>query len=238
MRKLAIVLGLVLAGCGSDGGSSGGIQPGAAASDPLVFNAPDTFSVMPAGHVRNGVYSYSWLCSADQANLTIAGITGGTFRIEITDSTGAPVHDNTIEGGLEGALSAMTSPGGKGGLWTIEFTYADVTSVGSIDIQADLMDQPDHIELTGAYSLQSSFVYQVEWTEGCGTVTLGSAISHGTVQVRMWDGNGDLVLSCTDLGTYVGLSSGESTHGVAGVWTIRIDVDAVATAGAITIGHP
>lgn len=238
MRSISIVLVLALAGCGSDGGSSGGSPTGAAAADPQVFNAPDTFTVLPLGAVRNGFYSYPWLCSADQANLTVAGITGGSVRIKILDVTGATVHDNTFEGSLGGTLSAMTSPDGKGGMWTIEFTYDDVTSVAVIDIQADLLGEPDHIELAGAYDLQSSFVYRVEWAAGGAMVTLGCAISDGTVQVRMWDGNGDLVLSCSDVGTYIGLSEGQSTHGAAGIWTIRVDVAAVATAGSITIHQP
>lgn len=235
MRGISIALILALAGCGSDGGSSGGIPTVSAAVDPQVFNAPDTFSVLPLGPVRNGSYSYPWLCSADQANLTVAGVSGGSVRIRILDVTGAAVHDNTFEGNLGGTLSAMTAPDGKSGTWTIEFTYDDVTSVAAIDIQADLLDEPDHIELAGAYNLQSSFVYRVEWAAGGGKVTLGSTISYGTVQVRMWDGSGNLVLSCSDVGTYIGLTGGESTHGAAGIWTIRIDVGAVATAGAITI---
>ena len=237
MRNVAIVLGLALAGCGPDGGSSGGIPFGSAGADPMVFNAPDAFMVMPLGNVRNGSYSYPWPCSSGQANLTVSGVTGGRLRIRILDNDGVPVHDNTFEGSLGGALSAMTAPHGKSGLWTIECIYVDVTSVGSIDIQADLVGAPDDIELSGAYALQSSFVYQAEWAEGNGKVDLGSAISCGTVQVRMWDGHGNLVLSCTNDGTYVGLADGESEIGAAGTWTIRVDVGATATAGAISIGH-
>ncbi|HEU4334171.1 MAG TPA: hypothetical protein VFT32_06705 [Candidatus Eisenbacteria bacterium] len=238
MRSISIVVILAMAGCGSDGGSSGGTSTGSSPVDPLVFNAPDTFTVLPLGAVRNGFYSYPWLCSADQANLTVAGVTGGSVRIRILDVNSTTVHDNTFEGSLGGSLSAMTSPDGKSGLWTIEFTYDDITSVAVIDIQADLLGEPDHIELAGAYDLQSSFVYRVQWAAGGAKVTLASAISDGTVQVRMWDGNGNLVLSCTDLGTYVGLSEGESTHGTAGIWTVRIDVGAVATSGSITIHQP
>ena len=237
MRHVSIVLALAVAGCGSDGGSSDGTPLGDAGANPLVFNAPDAFTVLPVGPVRNGSYSYTWLCSANQANLTVAGVAGGRVRIEIFDESGERVHDNTYEGSLGGALSAMTSPHGQGGLWTLEFTYSDVTSVGSIDIQADLVNEPDHILLAGAYDLQSSFVYQAAWEAGSGKVHIASAITCGTVHVRMWDGNGDLVLSCTDAGTYVGLADGESKQGAAGIWTIRIDVGAVATAGAITIDH-
>lgn len=238
MRSLSIALILALAGCGSDGGSSDVTPTGSATVDPMVFNAPDTFKVLPLGPVRNGVYSYPWPCSSDQANLTVVGVTGGSLGIRILDETGETVHDNTFEGNLGGVLSAMTSPHGKSGLWTIEFTSLDVASIGSIDIQADLLDKPDDIELAGPYSLQSSFVYRAEWGAGCGKVAIGSAISYGTVHVRMWDGNGELVLSCTDLGTYIGLSDGESKDGAAGIWTIRIDVGAAATAGAIKIDHP
>jgi hypothetical protein len=237
MRHVSIVLALALAGCGSDGGSSDGTPSGDAAANPLVFNAPDAFTVLPVGPVRNGSYSYTWLCSANQANLTVAGVSGGWVRIEIFDETGERVHDNTFDGSLGGALSAMTSPHGQGGLWTLEFTYFNVASVDSIDIEADLLFEPDRIQLVGAYDLQSSFVYQAAWEAGSGTVDMASAITYGTVHVRMWDGNGDLVLSCTDAGTYVGLADGESKQGAAGIWTIRIDVGAVATAGAIAIDH-
>jgi hypothetical protein len=41
----------------------------------------------------------------------------------------------------------------------------------------------------------------------------------------------------TNLAIFVGAFNGYSNWGAAGTWRIRIDIDAVATAGAITIDH-
>src|SRR5688572_9550875 len=114
MRRTAALLALCLSGCWTgQGGSSSGppvIVPGL---PPLVVSAPDSFSVVPLGPVHNGVYDYAWSCSSSQANVTIAGIAGGSLRIEIEDDAGVVVHDNWCEGGLIGAISAITSPDGE-----------------------------------------------------------------------------------------------------------------------------
>src|SRR5687767_7419585 len=133
MRNAAALLALLAAGCGSGSGSSPGTRVFVPALPPLVVAAPDAFSVVPLGPVQNGAFSYAWSCSADQANLTIAGISGGSIRIEIEDDDGVVVHDNVYNGGLIGAISGMTSPDGAAGDWRLTFTFFDVASVGAID---------------------------------------------------------------------------------------------------------
>src|SRR5262245_29992168 len=108
----APILALAMAGCWSGmGGATGAhvIVPGV---PPIVVSTTNSFSMVPLGPIANGTYEYDWSCDAGQANLTIAGITGGSLRIEIADGAGAIVHDNTYAGGLVGAIDAITSPDG------------------------------------------------------------------------------------------------------------------------------
>lgn len=238
MRKLSIVLGLALAGCGPDGDSSGDSPPVFPGLPPAAVMTVNSFSMIPMGPVQDGAYKYTWFTSAGQANLTIGGISGGSVRIQIRDDGAATVHDNVYTGGLIGEISAMTSPDGVSGVWSLCFTFQGVTAVGAIDIRGDVHDEPDDIVISGAYSLQSTYEYEAGWDAGPAKAVLASAISLGTVRIRMWDGASDLVMDRTNLGIVIGAFNGESNHGAAGTWKIRIDIDAVATAGAITIGHP
>jgi len=238
MRRAAAILALFLSGCWTGNGSIPGTQVFVPAIPPLVISAPDSFSVVPLGPIQNGVFEYDWSCGASQANLTIAGIAGGSLRIEIEDDAGALVHDNWFDGGLIGAISGITSPDGAPGDWRIRLTFQNVASVGAIDIDADLFDDPDDIVIAGSYSMQSTFEYEAGWPSGPARVTIASAIALGTVRVRMWDGQGDLVMDRTNLAIFIGAFNGDSHSGAAGTWRIRIDIDAVATAGAITIDHP
>ncbi|HEU4334172.1 MAG TPA: hypothetical protein VFT32_06710 [Candidatus Eisenbacteria bacterium] len=242
MRIAAALLALPLLGCldWNDAHTPGGGGPPLPhiGIPPIVASGPDQFSVVPLGPISNDTYSYSWSCSAPQANLAIAGVSGGAIRIEIEDDAGATVHDNWFDGGLVGAITAMTAPDGAPGDWRIRLTFSGVLSIGAIDIHADVFDDPDEITIAGSYALQSSYEFQAGWPAGPAKVTIASAIALGTVRVRMWDGDGDLVLDRTNLAIFIGLSDGHSHSGAAGTWTIRIDIDAVATAGAITIDHP
>jgi hypothetical protein len=238
MRIAAALLAFTLAGCWSGSGSMPGTQVVIPGLPPLVISSPDSFSMIPIGPVMNGTFEYDWSCSESQANLTIAGITGGSIRIEIEDDAGTVVHDNFYDGGLIGAIDAMTSPDGAPGDWTVRFTFQDVASIGAIDIEADTFDQPDDITIAGAYALNSTYEYEAGWPAGPARATIASAISLGTVRIRMWDGDGDLVMDRTNFAIFVGAFNGDSHSGAAGTWRIRIDIDAVATAGAITIDHP
>ncbi|HTF56662.1 MAG TPA: hypothetical protein VK661_05440 [Planctomycetota bacterium] len=235
---LAIGLAIPLAGCWTGDGALPGAQIVFPGLPPLAVNSPNTFTMVPMGPILNGTYAYTWSCGVGQANLTIAGITGGSIRIEIEDGAGAIVHDNRYDGGLMGAISAMTSPDGASGDWRLRFTFENVASVGAIAIDADLYDDPDDITIAGAYALESTYFYEAGWPAGPAQVTLASAISLGTVRIRMWDGNGALVMDRTNFAIFIGAFNGDSDSGAAGTWRIRIDVDAVATAGAITITHP
>jgi hypothetical protein len=238
MRGLTIALVLSLVGCWSGRGSSSSPHVVHHGFPPLVVSAQNQFSVIPVGAVHDGTYSYSWLCTAPQANVTIAGITGGSIRIEIEDDHGRTVHDNWFDGGLVGAISGMTAPDGAPGDWRVHLTFERVVSIGAIDIGADLFDDPDEITIGGSYSLNSTYEYEAGWPAGPARVTLASAISLGVVRIRMWDGDGDLVMDRTNLAIFVGAFNGDSHDGAEGTWRIRIDIDAVATAGAITIEHP
>ena len=237
MRFLAAALvALTLAACGP--GDSTGTTIEIPGISPLVVNAPDSFSMVPIGPIFSGTRDYDWSCSAGQANLTIAGITGGSVRIRIEDAHGAIVHDNLYDGGLMGAITAVTSPDGAPGIWTLTFTFVNVLAVGAIEIEADTFHDPDEIVVAGAYSLHISFTYEVGWPAGPADVTIASAISAGVVRVRLWDGDGVLVMDKTNLAIFIGAFDGSSHPGAEGTWRIQLDVSAVATAGAITLSHP
>jgi len=238
MRFAAALAAVSLAGCWSGNGSTPGTHVVLPGVPPLVVISPDSLSVVPLGPVANGGFEYGWPCSRPQANLTIAGITGGSIRIEIEDDDGATVHDNVYDGGLVGAIQAMTAPDGAPGGWRVRFTFVNVLSIGAIDIDADVFDDPDEITIAGMYSLQSTYEYEAGWPDGPAHVTIASAIALGTVRIRMWDGAGDLVMDRTNLAIFVGAFNGDSHSGAGGTWRIRIDIDAVATAGALTIEHP
>jgi hypothetical protein len=238
MRKVALLLALPLAGCLDNAHSSGGAPVPHVGVPPLAVSSPDSFSLVPLGPIQNGTFEYDWPCGAGQANLAIAGITGGSIRIVIADDDGAVVHDNTYDGGLVGALTAMTAPDGAPGNWTLQFTFHYVSAVGAIDIDADVFDDPDEVTIAGSYALDSSYEYEADWPSGPARVVLASALSLGVVRVRLWDGDGDLVMDRTNLAVFIGAFNGDSLPGAEGTWRIRIDIDAVATAGAITIEHP
>ncbi len=243
IRGLSAALLLALAGCldwndAHTPGGGGGPPLPHIGIPPVVVAAPDSFAMVPIGPIQNGTFAYDWSCSAGQANLTIAGVTGGFLRIEIEDDAGAVVHDNHYDGGLVGAITAMTSPDGSPGEWRLRLTFSNVVAIGAIDISADVFDDPDEIVIGGAYAIHSTYEFEAGWPAGPARVTLASAISLGTVRIRIWDGLGDLVMDRTNFAVFIGAFNGDSNSGAAGTWRIRIDIDAVATAGAITIDHP
>jgi hypothetical protein len=241
MKRALALLAMTLAACGSDEGSDPDATPAAVeapALAPLVAGGLNTFQVQPVPPVQNGTYFYSWFCQAPQANINVGGITEGTVRLVIRDDDGAIVHDNVYCGGLAGVISAMSAPGGTPGIWRLEFEFTNFSSTGAIALDADLHDLPDDIVIAGAYELQSGYEYEAGWAEGTAHVALTSTLSLGTVRIRVWDGHGLLVLDRTNDAILVGSTDGESNTGAAGTWRIRIDIDAVATTGAITIDGP
>lgn len=238
MRIAVALLAFSLAGCWSSNGATPGTQVVVSGLPPVVVVSTNSVSVVPFGPVADGEFGYGWTCTEPQANLTIAGITGGSIRIEIEDDDGVIVHDNVYNGGLVGAISAMTSPGGAPGDWLVRFTFVNVLSIGAIDIDADEFGDPDEITIAGMYSLQSTYEYEAGWPAGPARVVLASAIALGTVRIRLWDGLGELVMDRTNFAIFVGAFNGDSHSGAAGTWRIRIDINATATAGAITIDHP
>jgi hypothetical protein len=237
MRRLSFALALALAGCGSEGESASPEPQMATLAPPVVMSAPNSFSVLPAGPVKDGLYAYSWTCDTEQANLSVAGVTGGSIRIEIWSGYGI-VHNNVYTGGLTGQITTVTSPDGHPGAWTVRLTFEGVTSLVSITLEADLSYQPDEVAIMGAYDLDASYVYYTVWPSGPVKVTLASTIASGTVRIRIWDSLGNLVLDRSNFAITIGDTNGDSTHGAAGMWKVVIDVDAVATAGAISITHP
>lgn len=238
MKWTAALAALALGGCWANDTRTPDPHVTLPGVPPLIVVAVDSVSVVPLGPIHDGDYEVDWTCSAPQANLTIAGISGGSIRIEITDDAGVLVHDNVYNGGLVGAITGMTSPDGEPGEWTVRFTFDHVLSIGAIEIDADVFDEPDGVVIGGAYALESAYEFEAGWPAGPAQVTLASAISLGVVRVRLWDGEGTLVMDRTNLAVFVGAFNGDSHSGAAGTWKIRIDIDAVATAGAITIDHP
>ena len=241
MKRALALLILTLAACGSDEGATPEGTPAAGgppALPPLVTGGLNVFQMQPVPPVQNGDYAYSWFCQAPQVNINVGGITEGSVRLVIRDDDGAIVHDNVYFGGLAGVISAMSAPGGIPGIWRLEFEFTDFSSTGTIDLDADLHDLPDDIVIAGAYQLQSAYEYEAGWPEGPAHVALTSTLSLGTVRIRMWDGHGLLVLDRTNDAVLVGATNDESNPGAAGTWRIRIDIDAVATTGALTIDGP
>ena len=59
-------------------------------------------------------------------------------------------------------------------------------------------------------------------------------MSAGTVRVRLWDGNGALVLDQT-VSTVSAFTTDVS--GAAGVWTVQLDFSAAAVAGGVTLSQ-
>ncbi len=237
MKRLLLLLPLWAAACGADG-HDGGVAGVPVRIDPVVVNSDDSFTVVPIGVVSDGRRDYDWSCSAGQANLVIAGISGGSLRLVVRDDAGTVVHDNTYRGGLMGAIDAVTAPGGAPGTWTLELTFESILAIGALTLEADTQDLDDEITIAGSYALDTTFTYRAGWPAGSVHVDDVSAISLGVVRIRIWDGDGVLVLDRTNLAIFVGLYSGDSHAGAAGTWTVELEVDAVATAGAITLSMP
>ena len=236
LLPLSLLLAISLAACGGSD-VSGALGLPLPEIGPIVVNVPDSFTVVPMGLVPDGSRTHRWLCSVGQANLTIGGMSAGEVHLEIWDGAGTPVHDNTYGSGIMGAIVAVTRPGAAG-LWTLRFTYDDVLGMGTTEISADTNDDLDAIVIAGSYNFDTTFLYDVGWPAGSASANLVSAISLGTGRVRLWDGAGALVLDKTNHAIFVGVSAGDSLPGAAGIWHIQLDLDAVATAGAITITHP
>jgi hypothetical protein len=176
-----VLAGLLTAGCGNSG------------TDLLfdldlivVTNTPDSFTMAGVTTSINGTRSYTWSCSAAQANLSIGStLTNGSIRLEVFDNGGALVHDNTYDSVLLGGVTAFTKSGGAAGTWTLRFTFTNALWTGALTVQADT---PLDVSIGG--------------------------VSGGSVRVRIWDGGAALVLDQTVSGVSTFTASPTGTAGV------------------------
>src|SRR5262245_15792668 len=122
MKRLlgALLAGALWTGCGSSGvGTSYVINVDLV----VATNVPDSFSIAGVSTSLNATRTYMWSCSKGQANLSIGSeLLNGSIRIQAWDGAGNPVHDNTYDSVLVGAVSAFTRSGGASGFWTLKFT--------------------------------------------------------------------------------------------------------------------
>ncbi len=232
MKRLlgALLAGTLWTGCGSDGGTD------------LLFdvdlvvatNTPDSFSIAGVSTSLSTTRTYTWSCSKGQANVSIGStLTHGYVRLEVWDDANTLVHDNTYEAVLIGGIDTFTRSGGAAGIWTLRFTFHDALFTGALTVHADTLDQNDAISIGGTGSLDVSWIFEPGWDATPVHVSAGG-MSAGTVRVRVWDGNGALVLDQT-----VSTVSAYTTDvsGAAGVWTVQLDFSAAAVAGGVTLSQ-
>lgn len=231
MKRL---LGILLAG-----GLCAGCDPSAVG---LIFNldillvtpTDDNFAIAGVSTGISGARTYGWKCSKDQANITIGStLTAGWIRIQAWDDDGKLVHDNRYEAALLGAVTSFTAGDGKAGNWILKFTFHNAMFTGALTVKADTLDDPDSITVAGATSLDVSWVFEPNWTTAAVNVDV-AGMSSGTVRVRLWDGNGTLVLD----NVYIGIGGGTSAPtGAAGLWRVQVDFNSCISLGAVTIGQ-
>jgi len=200
----------------------------------VVTNTPDTYTIAGVSTGISGTRTDSWQCSKGQANITIGStLMSGWIRIQAWDDNGMLVHDNRYEAALVGAVTAFTAADGQAGTWTLKFTFHNAMFSGALTVKADTLDDPDAITVAGATSLDVSWVFEPGWDTNPVNVDV-AGMSSGTVRVRLWDGNGTLVLD----GTYFGIGGGTaSPTGAAGVWRVQLDFNSCISLGAVTIGQ-
>lgn len=203
---------------------------------PIVTRDDDSFTLVGMGGIQSGSLDYGWTCTKPQANLLVGGMTGGSTRIEIRDAAGVVVHDNVYGGGLMGAVTAVTAPDGVPGRWNIKFTFTMAIGISTITIDADVMNDPDAVSIAGMFQMSGRLEYRVGWPAGGGAISVTTALSFGTVRVRVWDGDGALVFDRTAYALGIGIFEEETGPGAAGSWRIVLDIDAAAVGGSIDAG--
>ena len=228
------ILGILLAGalCAGCDGSSLGLLINV---DILVVTpTDDNFAIAGVSTGISGTKTYLWKCSKDQANVTIGStLTAGWIRLEAWDDNGMLVHDNRYESALLGAVTSFTAADGKAGNWTLKFTFHNAMFSGALTVKADTLDDPDSITVAGATSLDVTWIFEPGWDTNPVNVDV-AGMSSGTVRVRLWDGNGTLVLD----DTFIGIGGGTvSPSGAAGVWRVQIDFNSCISLGAVTLGQ-
>jgi len=231
-RLLGALLATALGtGCGADGGCTSLLFD----IDLVVAtNTPDSFSIAGVSTSLSATRTYSWSCSKGQANISIGStLTHGYVRLEVWDGAGTLVHDNTYDAVLIGGVDTFTRSGGASGTWILRFTFHDALFTGALAVQADTLDEPDAISVGGTGSLDASWIFEPGWNANPVHVSAGG-MSAGSVRVRLWDGNGTLVLDQT-----VSTVSAYTTDvsGAAGVWTVQLDFSAAAVAGAVSLSQ-
>jgi len=232
MKRLlgALLASTLWTGCGSDGGTDLLF----AVDLVVATNTPDSFSIAGVSTSLSTTRTYSWSCSKGQANISIGStLTNGYVRLEVWDGANSLVHDNTYEAVLIGGVDTFTRSGGSPGTWTLRFTFHDALFTGALTVHADTLDEADAISIGGTGSLDVSWIFQPGWDAGPVHVSAGG-MSAGWVRVRLWDGNGTLVLDQT-----VSTVSAYTTDvsGAAGVWTVQLDFSAAAVAGAVSLSQ-
>src|SRR5204863_6218661 len=169
-----------------------------------------------------------------QANISVGStLTNGSVRLEVWDGANSLVHDNTYESVLIGGVDTFTKSGGVPGTWTLRFTFHNALFTGAFTVHADTLDDADSLSIGGTGSLDVSWIYQPGWGATPVHVSAGG-MSAGSVRVRLWDGNGTLVLDQT-VSTVSAFTTDVS--GAAGVWTVQIDFFSAAVAGAVTLSQ-
>jgi hypothetical protein len=200
----------------------------------VVTPTADNYVIAGVSTGISGSRTDSWQCSKDQANITIGStLTAGWIRLQAWDDNGMLVHDNRYEAALIGAVTGFTAADGKAGTWTLTFTFHNAMFSGALTVKADTLDDPDAITVAGATSLDVSWIFEPGWDTNPVNVDV-AGMSAGTVRVRLWDGNGTLVLD----DTYFGIGGGTAAPtGAAGVWRVQLDFNSCVSLGAVTIGQ-
>jgi len=223
--------GILAAGCGGNTGTDLLF----ALDLVVVTNNPDSFTVAGVTTSISGTRTYTWSCSAPQANLSIGStLTNGSIRLEVFDHGGNLVHDNTYDFVLLGGVTAFTKSGGAVGTWTLRFTFNNALWTGALTLQADTLNAADAISIGGTGVLDASWIFEPGWGTAPLDVSIGG-VSGGSVRVRIWDGGAALVLDQTVSG--VGSVTAAPT-GAAGVWMVQIDYNSAVSAGSVSLSQP
>jgi hypothetical protein len=225
---------------GLGGTQMGGCPLGGEGSFLIVVNNPDTFTVTLMGVDYSGTLNRTWSCSAPQANLSIGGmVVTGWVHIIILDNNGTTVYDN-IHGASIGGVAVPTMPGGAPGNWQISMTFSNASWIGAISLTADSPPKPDSISIGMGIGGSGSLTLYAGWSAGPVSVSMASALSTGTIRVRLWDPSGAPLYSAPPIydkviGPVIGAVSDNVTGALAGVWKIQLDISGASMGSAIDL---